>query len=215
MTEPTEPHSMEPAASLARDELLEVYKIAVEEYRFQVRLNADRSRDFIVLNSAIIAAAITLLGQARMSLRAGMVFLIGFAVAVLSALGTHTQHGYYRDARNRTAQLEERLGIRGKDDRDLVLYKIYKTKPTGSRYRRFGSITNFNYIILGLLCLVDLIGALFSFGVIPSPNAPTAITQAAPGQRSAAPRPRNASPAPSKRSSSGPVRPSPAAPHHP
>jgi hypothetical protein len=210
--EPTEPHPVEPAVTLARDELLELYKIAVEEYRFQVRLNADRSRDFIVLNSAIIAAAITLLGQARLPLLAGMVFLIGLVVAVLSALGTHTQHGYYRDARNRTAQLEERLGIRREGDRDLVLYKA---KPTGSRYRRFGSITNFNYIILGLLCLVDLIGAFFSFGVIPSPKAPAAITQAAPGQPSAAPRPRNVAPAPPKRSSSGLVRPSPATPPHP
>jgi hypothetical protein len=49
----------------SREELFDLYKAAVEEYRFQVKLNADRSRDYVVLNSAIIAAGITLLGQAQ------------------------------------------------------------------------------------------------------------------------------------------------------
>jgi hypothetical protein len=78
-----------------RSELMDLYKIAVDEYRFQVKLNADRSRDYLVLNSAVIAAGVTLLGQ-KAYLLAGCVFLAGSCVAVLSELATHTQHNYYR-----------------------------------------------------------------------------------------------------------------------
>src|SRR4051794_27054743 len=63
--------------------LMDLYKIAVDEYRFQVKLNADRSRDYLVLNSAVIAAGVTLLGQ-KAYLLAGCVFLAGSCVAVLS-----------------------------------------------------------------------------------------------------------------------------------
>ncbi len=34
-----------------REELLELYKLALEDYRFQVRLNWGRSQYFLVLNS--------------------------------------------------------------------------------------------------------------------------------------------------------------------
>jgi hypothetical protein len=123
-----------------REELLDLYKIAVEEYRFQVKLNADRSRDYVVVNSAIIASGIALLGQAHLPLLAGLVFTVGLVVAVLAIMGTSTQHGYYRDARNTQRQLANRLGFS-----DLA---FAKTKPGGSRYRRFGSVTRLNYVIL-------------------------------------------------------------------
>jgi hypothetical protein len=193
------------AAPPPREELLELYRIAVEEYRFQVKLNADRSRDYVVVNSAIIAAGVALLGQARLPLSAGGVFTIGLFVAVLSVMGTHTQHGYYRDTRNRQTQLANQLGFSG-------LVSI-KTKPTGSRYRRFGSVTTVNYVILTLLCLVDLMGALSGFGVIPRPKDPQAVTKASTGPKSAVPR--NAAPAALRRSSPGPARPSSATPPPP
>lgn len=145
--------------STKRAELLDLYKIAVEEYRFQVKLNVDRSRDYLVLNSAIIAAGITLIGQAQLPLVGAVVFSAGVFVAVLSMFGTHTQHGYYRDTREAKAQLVSRLGI--------AEMGLVRTEPSGSRYRRFGSVTRFNYIILFLLCVVDLTGALAGFGILP------------------------------------------------
>lgn len=198
--------------SLSRAELLDLYKVAVEEYRFQVKLNADRSRDYFVANSAIFAAAITLLGQAKLPLLSGVVFVIGFVVAALSILGTHTQHGYYRDTRNAVRQLERRLGIT-----DLTLIR---TKPTGSRYRRFGSVTRFNFVILGLLGTLDIVGAVYSFASALQPaKAPTAFTRAAPGKKPGVhlvpAKPQGASPAPPKRSSPGPVGPDPPTPSHP
>jgi hypothetical protein len=188
--------------SPSRGELLDLYKLAVEEYRFQVKLNADRSRDYVVLNSAIIAAGITLLGQAQRPELAGIVFLVGVVVAVLSILGTHTQHGYYRDTRNAKNQLAHKLGIA-----DVVLFK---TKPSGSRYRRFGSVTAFNYIILSLLCMVDLTGALSGFGIIPRPAEKPATK---PAMAEASP---PAPPLTTSHSSSAPAsRQSPASPRHP
>lgn len=141
-------------------ELMELYKIAVEEYRFQVTLNAARSRDYLVLNSAVIAAGVTLLGQ-KANLLAGAVFLAGACVATLAGLVTHTQHNYYREARDTKKSLEVRLGIS-----DAVV----KTTPaTGSRRWRFASVTRFNYTVLTMLFVVNLLGALFSFSVLPVP----------------------------------------------
>lgn len=188
-----------------REELLDLYKIAIEEYRFQVKLNADRSRDYVVVNSAIIASGVALLGQAHLPLLAGGVFTVGLVVAALAIMGTATQHGYYRDARDNHKQIANRLGFS-----DLALIK---TKPGGSRYRRFGSVTTLNYVILALLCLVDTMGALSGFGVIPRPHpkASPAITRAAPAGQPPIPR---KAPTP-KHSSSEPVRPTLATPPHP
>lgn len=161
MADPVSVEATQPAP-LTLPELMEIYKIAVEEYRFQVKLNADRSRDFLVLNSAIIAAAVALLAQSR--LLAGAVFGAGLLVAVLAGLATHTQHNYYRETRDTKQHLEMRLGITA-----LV---VETTPTTGSRRRRLGSVTNFNYTILLMLFAVDLIGALFSFSILPLPVTP-------------------------------------------
>ena len=41
--------------------LLELYRAAVEEYRFQVNLNWDRNKFYVLLNSVIITATSFLL----------------------------------------------------------------------------------------------------------------------------------------------------------
>lgn len=143
------------------DQLMALYKVAVDEYRFQVNLNAQRSRDYFVLNSAIIASAVALLGQ-KANLLAGAVFLAGLLVAVLTGFGFHTQHNYYRETRATKRLLETRLGI-GET--------VVKTTPsTGSRRRRLGSVTRFNYVIVALLCLVNISGFLFCFSILPLPT---------------------------------------------
>jgi len=142
-------------------QLMELYKIAVDEYRFQVNLNAQRSRDYFVLNSAIIASAVALLGQ-KANILAGSVFSVGFLVAVMTGLGFHTQHNYYRETQATKRQLESRLGIQD---------GVVKTTPSaGSLRRRIGSVTQFNYSIITLLCLVNILGALFSFSILPLPT---------------------------------------------
>ncbi len=41
--------------------LLELYKVAVEEYRFQINLNWARSKSYVLLNSALIISTYGLL----------------------------------------------------------------------------------------------------------------------------------------------------------
>jgi len=162
-----------PKAYPPRAEMLDLYKAAIEEYRFQVKLNADRSRDYFVANSAIIAAGVTVLGQARVPLLAAGVFAVGLIVSVLSILGTHTQHAYYRDRRNWTKSLERRLGYA---DRGLGL-------PTAGKHARRGpAVTTLNYVILGLLCGINLMGAAWSLWRVghPEPTAPPAAVAPAP-----------------------------------
>ena len=47
--------------TLSTDQLIELYRIAVDEYRFEVKLNWDRTMYYMVFNSAIISIATGLL----------------------------------------------------------------------------------------------------------------------------------------------------------
>jgi hypothetical protein len=60
--------------------LFDLYRIAIEEYRFQVRLNWDRTAYHLTLNSGLVAVAVGLLkvGSAPVvDLFVAGVFLIG------------------------------------------------------------------------------------------------------------------------------------------
>ena len=175
--------------ALTPAQLMELYKIAVEEYRFQVTLNASRTRDYLVLNSAIIAAGVTLLGQ-KASLLAGAVFAAGICVTILSGLVTHTQHNYYREARDTKRLLERRLGISS---------AVVKTTPSAGSLRwRMASVTRFNYTVLVLLCAVNICGVLISLAVLPLPasksrgpdESPAAVSPLPPPPSPAAPQPK-------------------------
>jgi hypothetical protein len=171
-----------------REELLELYKSAIEEYRFQVKLNVDRSRDYFVANSAIIAVAVTLVGQAKLPFLAGVVFLVGVVVSLLSALGTHTQHEYYRAARDRIWNLENQLGYSRHElgmviaGHEIARQQDMKTAESRSQRRRFGRVTTFNYVILCLVCFVNIAGACWSFWRVGHPelSEPAAATATAP-----------------------------------
>ena len=51
--------------AITRTELLELYRVVIDEYRFQVRLNWDRTQYFFVLNTAVTTAAGTLLATLK------------------------------------------------------------------------------------------------------------------------------------------------------
>lgn len=194
-----ESHMQEdPSAPPTYAQLMELYKIAVDEYRFQVSLNAQRSRDYFVLNSAIIASGVALLGQ-KVNLLAGIVFMAGFLVALMTGFGFHTQHNYYRETMATKRQLEGRLGIRE---------SVVKTTPSaGSRRWRLGSVTQLNYSIIGLLCVVNVLGALYGFSVLRLPiKKPRAANQSTAARSSP---PRRPPVRPSTRVPPNPSRPVP------
>lgn len=83
---------------------VELYKNAVEEYRFQVQFNWTRTQYLLVFNAAILAAAVAL--SARPGVGAAVVYGLGAVAAALSSVVQSTQHGYYRAARNRLKRVE-------------------------------------------------------------------------------------------------------------
>jgi hypothetical protein len=95
------------------DDHLELYKVAVDEYRFQVNLNASRTGQLLLLNVAVIAAvaAILRLGDRPAEIIGGALLIVGAVAAIASALASDRQHQYYRRARNRVKEIEKALGI--------------------------------------------------------------------------------------------------------
>lgn len=61
-----------------REELFELYKLALDDYRFQVQLNQDRSRYSLVLNLTVIgiATGVVQLGQGTISILVALRILV-------------------------------------------------------------------------------------------------------------------------------------------
>jgi hypothetical protein len=142
-----------------RQELVDLYKVAVEEYRFQVDLNWKRTQYFLALNVAILGVGtglVKLQGSDARILILGL-FIIGCVCAILSAFATRTQHNYYRTARDGVQRLEELLQPPA---------PVIRTTPgmTGQRrtFRQWlGRVTTISYLLLSLLAAADLIGFLY------------------------------------------------------
>ena len=134
-------------------DLLELYKIAIDEYRFQVTLNWNRTQYYLGLNVGIIGIATGILelseGDAGF-LTAGL-YLAGVVCALLSLAAVRVQHGYYRTARDHKARIEERLRLG-----DL---RLGTTPGMGSAITRLGKVTTFNGTLLGILAVMDRVGA--------------------------------------------------------
>jgi len=99
---------------LSKSQLLELYSIAVDEYRFTVRLNWNRTRYYLVLNAAILAAGAGLLrSQPSLGgfLLLGGFFIAGILTSLLGAQATEKGHRYYRRANYKKTLLEDQLGI--------------------------------------------------------------------------------------------------------
>lgn len=130
----------------------EQYRLAVEEYRFQVDLNWRRSEYFFVLNIGILVAGATLLASEGLP-RAlvALIFGLGALLAGLSFLANNTQHGYYQSAR----ELKERL------EKDLELGEVgLRTTPgMGSKIERLGRVGTFLKTMLVAIAFVNIVGA--------------------------------------------------------
>jgi hypothetical protein len=74
------------AADVSRTELLELYRIVIDEYRFQVRLNWDRTQYYFVFNTAMVTAAATVLATLKTwgAVVAFFLFVLGCTSAVLA-----------------------------------------------------------------------------------------------------------------------------------
>src|SRR5579863_3949401 len=100
--------------SSPQEKLLNLYNIAVEEYRFEVRLGWDRTTYFLVLNSAILSVATGLLkldSPPIVYLFISLLFGLGIGTSLIGSLSIKKAHEYYRWTIVKKTVLEERLGL--------------------------------------------------------------------------------------------------------
>jgi hypothetical protein len=156
---------------------LDLYRTAVEEYRFEVRLNADRTQHFLLLNGAISSAAIALLKlQVAPSAVAG-IFVIGVMTAVLGLLVVTRGHSYYRATAYKKMLLEDLMGLHEPLDgyeggaatlaisttQSMRRAKSILAAPDSwisQTWLRPGTIVFWTGVVFVLFAALDLVGAL-------------------------------------------------------
>jgi|GEM_PF-1711752 len=95
-------------------ELFDLYKIALEEYRFEVQLNNERTFRFLVFNAAALSVGTGLLkttGVPASNIFVVLLFLAGAMTSWLGVRAIKKGHEYYRRAIYKKTLIETRLGL--------------------------------------------------------------------------------------------------------
>jgi hypothetical protein len=176
--------------SLSADQLLALYKIAIEEYRFEVRLNWDRTAYYLTLNSGLLAIATGLLKLGSVpvaNLVVAGVFFIGLCTSVIGIKNIKKGHEYYRRTVVKKTLFEEQLGLtRPSEDyagrptmaiattlgQDEHLQILHNTQEWLNRPLR-GSITFWIVGILGAFFLANALGIAVSLWLYYHPPVTT------------------------------------------
>ena len=128
----------------------DIYKIAVDEYRFQAQFNWSRTQYLLVFNAGILAVAIGLTSQPR---PLGVVaFVLGLVAAVMTFFVVRVQHSYYRAARDHMRRVEDEFAIPQSQRLDT-------TSTLGARHLRV-SVNELVYFLLGVLALANISGLI-------------------------------------------------------
>lgn len=127
----------------------DIYRVAVEEYRFQATYNWSRTQYLIALNFAVLVAASAVAGNDA-GRGAGLIFAFGVIAAVLAVLVVRQQHDYYRAARDRMRRVEAELEV-------PAALRTDTTSTLGERSRAL-SVNQVVFILLGALAVADLVG---------------------------------------------------------
>lgn len=103
------------SGQLTPDQLIDLYKIAIEEYRFEVRLNWDRTTYYLAVNGGIASIAVGLLKlshqPAILDLFVGGIFLFGFFASLAGFRAIKKGHEYYRRTIIKKTLIEDVLGL--------------------------------------------------------------------------------------------------------
>ena len=97
--------------SIPNDEL---YKIAIDEYRFVVSLGWDRAKHYVLFNSAVVSVGtglLTLQQPESIHLLVALLFGSGCVTCWIGASAVETAHGYYRASIHKKTLIEEELGL--------------------------------------------------------------------------------------------------------
>lgn len=140
-----------------REELLELYKLALEDYRFQVQPNWGRSQYFLVLNLTFIgiATGIVQLGQGTISALVGFMYLAGFVFCVFSILALKAQRKFYRSARDQKQWFEDQLKLGA-----ASITPVEHSDSKASKVMTFKTFVNFMFVLMGALNLFSAIFVL-------------------------------------------------------
>lgn len=112
-------------------QLLELYKVAVEEYRFEVRLGWDRAMYYMIFNITLVSVATGLLkvGDSPLTDRfVACIFLFGLCTSLLGQKAIRKAHEYYRRTVVKKTLIEDMLGL----TRHVSGYPSHHTLAIGS-----------------------------------------------------------------------------------
>lgn len=129
---------------------IELYKLAVEEYRFQAEFNWKRTQYLLAFNAAVLAAGLAVAG--RFGNFAIPIFALGVVACLLAVLVQRQQHDYYRAARDRMTRIERQLDIPEPVD----------TTATLGKRRRTISVTSLIYLLTGAIASADLVSIFYA-----------------------------------------------------
>jgi len=110
---PPQSSSQSPSVDeIDRDELRDLHRLLMEEYRFQVKINSDRTQIYLALSAAIIAAGTGLLriGGGIASILVAAIFAVGILVAWIAMKAVRQGHAYYRAIIYKKTLVEDLLG---------------------------------------------------------------------------------------------------------
>lgn len=143
-----------------QETLWRLYEQAVEEYRFQVNLNWQRTQYFLGLDVAILGVATGLLrlgtGAHPSDLLPGLVFVAGVLLSLCSVFLTWQQHDYYRHARDQVKRLRDELHV---GDRGIVTTSGSRDEPRSRWLKVRAVIESVLLTIAGL----NAVGAAYAF----------------------------------------------------
>lgn len=126
----------------------DLYRIAVEEYRFQAKYNWSRTQYLLAFNAGILAVAVGLAGQhGRLP---AAVFGLGTVAALLSLTVVRVQHGYYRAARDHMRRVEDRYNV-------PTDQRLDTTAKLGDRTRQV-SVNTVVYLLLVSIAVANTLG---------------------------------------------------------
>jgi hypothetical protein len=91
--------------------LFDLYKISIDEYRFQVQYNWERNRFYLLLSSGVVSVAASILKVQGSGILLLPLFVIGVLVGWTGYSTLKKGHEYYRRTVWKMSQLASQLGI--------------------------------------------------------------------------------------------------------
>lgn len=143
-----------------RQDLRDLYGIAIEEYRFQVQLNNQRFQWYTALDLALLTVGTGLLrvsSEADGRLLTALVFVVGALLAAFTGLTVARQVEYQHRAREVARKIAAELGL---TELEIGSTPGWDDRPTPRR--RLPKVRSVNYGLLGVLVVVHLVGAAYA-----------------------------------------------------